>query len=310
MEVLGAIFVAEPHLGRINRHQAYKFQIHARGEVVQLLNHLMPRSRNCEKRVAEETGLLRGILKYAACLQNGTARIYAETHFACLALVCSAAASEKADLWALKGDLYEVIGHVLANVKSWEQVDLARRLLCATMKADLEDNILSQYPSIGSSLLAMRSAGDRMGAETWDCVVNHAVRQFWREELQDLSSKGAESYLDERFRADEKAVRRAVQLGKMFSAPSEETCQTFYVEKPRSKQRTAETEPAEVGAVGAASVPVKPRLERRKCSHSSCGNVESMGGTFQICGRCRLAVYCSKACQKLAWRTGHKDFCH
>ena len=47
-------------------------------------------------------------------------------------------------------------------------------------------------------------------------------------------------------------------------------------------------------------------LELRKCSW--CGEEERMLCEFQKCARCKLVVYCSKACQKRHWPT-HKATC-
>merc|ERR1712062_917268 len=30
---------------------------------------------------------------------------------------------------------------------------------------------------------------------------------------------------------------------------------------------------------------------------------------FKVCGRCKMAYYCSRTCQKKAWNSGHRDQC-
>jgi len=47
----------------------------------------------------------------------------------------------------------------------------------------------------------------------------------------------------------------------------------------------------------------------QKCSFFKCDNMETHLGEFQCCERCRLAIYCSKKCQKRHWRNGHKKAC-
>ena len=39
------------------------------------------------------------------------------------------------------------------------------------------------------------------------------------------------------------------------------------------------------------------------------GSTESMGAGLKICGRCRQVAYCSRNCQKAAWKRGHKKEC-
>lgn len=45
------------------------------------------------------------------------------------------------------------------------------------------------------------------------------------------------------------------------------------------------------------------------CSAPSCRKVHDECGKFRYCGACRLARYCSEACQKEHWKKGHKDAC-
>jgi len=42
---------------------------------------------------------------------------------------------------------------------------------------------------------------------------------------------------------------------------------------------------------------------------SSKSNKTSCIGNVKICSKCRVAGYCSKACQRAAWKEGHKNKC-
>ncbi|KDQ06994.1 hypothetical protein BOTBODRAFT_70632 [Botryobasidium botryosum FD-172 SS1] len=47
----------------------------------------------------------------------------------------------------------------------------------------------------------------------------------------------------------------------------------------------------------------------RMCEGAGCTNVEGVGGIkLQMCGKCKIAVYCSVGCQRSAWTT-HKALC-
>jgi hypothetical protein len=45
----------------------------------------------------------------------------------------------------------------------------------------------------------------------------------------------------------------------------------------------------------------------RKCWE--CGTLESPFLKLRTCQQCRLALYCSKDCQRAAWKGGHKAEC-
>ncbi|KAH3889027.1 uncharacterized protein LOC127848794 isoform X2 [Dreissena polymorpha] len=45
------------------------------------------------------------------------------------------------------------------------------------------------------------------------------------------------------------------------------------------------------------------------CSSPSCRKIYGECGKFRYCGACRLARYCTEACQKEHWKKGHKDSC-
>eukprot|EP00928_Gymnodinium_smaydae_P041197 TRINITY_DN27888_c0_g1_i1.p1 TRINITY_DN27888_c0_g1~~TRINITY_DN27888_c0_g1_i1.p1 ORF type:complete len:420 (+),score=38.56 TRINITY_DN27888_c0_g1_i1:359-1618(+) len=48
---------------------------------------------------------------------------------------------------------------------------------------------------------------------------------------------------------------------------------------------------------------------RRVCNRSGCTEVESGTTKFQVCSGCRKVSYCSRACQKIDWKSGHKASC-
>ena len=47
----------------------------------------------------------------------------------------------------------------------------------------------------------------------------------------------------------------------------------------------------------------------QKCASPFCLNVEEEPKEFQCCSGCRNAAYCSRKCQKLHWKNGHKEAC-
>jgi hypothetical protein len=47
----------------------------------------------------------------------------------------------------------------------------------------------------------------------------------------------------------------------------------------------------------------------RKCQNLKCEKLETQFGDFQVCSKCKLACYCSRECQKIAWKEKHKIEC-
>ncbi|GAQ82547.1 hypothetical protein KFL_001150070 [Klebsormidium nitens] len=47
----------------------------------------------------------------------------------------------------------------------------------------------------------------------------------------------------------------------------------------------------------------------RQCSAPDCKNVEERSKEFASCSQCKLTAYCSRACQKRAWKAGHSAVC-
>ena len=58
---------------------------------------------------------------------------------------------------------------------------------------------------------------------------------------------------------------------------------------------------------------VRPANMMPTCSHAGCGQriggSEAAGAGLRTCAKCRRVVYCSRACQKAAWKGGHKLEC-
>ena len=58
---------------------------------------------------------------------------------------------------------------------------------------------------------------------------------------------------------------------------------------------------------------MRPANVMPTCSHAGCGQrigaSEAAGAGLRTCAKCRRVVYCSRACQKAAWKGGHKQEC-
>ena len=58
---------------------------------------------------------------------------------------------------------------------------------------------------------------------------------------------------------------------------------------------------------------VRPANVMPTCSHAGCGQrigaSEAAGAGLRTCAKCRRVVYCSRTCQKAAWKGGHKQEC-
>merc|ERR1712185_762623 len=47
----------------------------------------------------------------------------------------------------------------------------------------------------------------------------------------------------------------------------------------------------------------------RAGSCGNCGSIPEEEVAFNHCSRCKVVVYCSRACQVQHWKNGHKDTC-
>lgn len=60
-------------------------------------------------------------------------------------------------------------------------------------------------------------------------------------------------------------------------------------------------------------LPWKQKLKKEKhfhrCSNVLCTETETSGNKFLVCGRCKASKYCSRKCQKIHWKSGHKKVC-
>ena len=85
------------------------------------------------------------------------------------------------------------------------------------------------------------------------------------------------------------------------------------------QETTMRTQLASAGEQASSSLPIsavggKDKKAAAATSGSrECANccvAESHDGpTLQICAKCRLVFYCSRACQRQHWLSGHKRFC-
>jgi hypothetical protein len=51
------------------------------------------------------------------------------------------------------------------------------------------------------------------------------------------------------------------------------------------------------------------KLDPSMLSHQECHNCHKLAADPKICSACKFAVYCSKECQMVAWKNGHKKEC-
>jgi len=62
---------------------------------------------------------------------------------------------------------------------------------------------------------------------------------------------------------------------------------------------------------GSTKKKMKPKKIRTKgrCNNPFCLKVEKHEKQFQFCSGCRICKYCSRKCQKIHWKNGHKESC-
>ncbi|GAQ82788.1 hypothetical protein KFL_001240190 [Klebsormidium nitens] len=254
--------------------------------------------QGCLGRLAEDTKFLKEVLQFALSIRDEVEIAEIEASFTSLLIISNAVQTTRADLSALRStSLYELVEHAMADSKTKKQIVLAARILFLTFDIDPDHKFLSEYPSIWSTLLALATCGREI--EEWiRCQAFFMVLRCLKQvkEFEYDPEAPAVDVIYSLFKADEAAVRRAVQLRRMFSALSEDVCGFKYVEEPKKKQTAGlrDTSEAAKGHPWCSNLLLRPRLESRKCSEASCRNVESEGGTFQVCSKCRIAVYCSK----------------
>eukprot|EP00592_Proboscia_alata_P006813 CAMPEP_0194356690 /NCGR_PEP_ID=MMETSP0174-20130528/4283_1 /TAXON_ID=216777 /ORGANISM="Proboscia alata, Strain PI-D3" /LENGTH=524 /DNA_ID=CAMNT_0039126385 /DNA_START=18 /DNA_END=1592 /DNA_ORIENTATION=- len=51
------------------------------------------------------------------------------------------------------------------------------------------------------------------------------------------------------------------------------------------------------------------KIQKTIITHNECHHCGDVTTNIQKCAGCKKAAYCSKACQKLAWKSGHKEEC-
>jgi hypothetical protein len=82
---------------------------------------------------------------------------------------------------------------------------------------------------------------------------------------------------------------------------------------------TGEAQQQQAGRSGAGNAPVQAsssaaaqaggQTEVVPAHCAACNALPPAGSKFQVCAGCRAVRYCSPACQKAAWRSGHKAAC-
>lgn len=292
-KVAAALFVANP-ADSTTWPRSYDFRKATRGGIMKLLVYLMPRSNSLTRKVAEITAFLKEVLQFAASVKEGTTKVDAKLSFGAMYLVHFAAVSNKADLLALRTTIYELVENILANSRSRDQIDVACKLLFKAIQADLDEPRLSDVPSLGSSLLALHAVKDKIG-EDLHRFAFFAAQAYWMQDFAKLTHDQFELVLIARFSADQRAFERAGILHhEVFSEPSGELADIYLLETRKERQRTESAGTDVKLPAGSPKYPVMARLNRRKCSQHTCRNVEPVAGTFLVCGKCKIAVYCSR----------------
>lgn len=291
-KVAKSLFLMQLSTEKIGCESANTFQKDARAEILRCLMNVMPGPHSYMKKVADNVVFLKQVLSYAASIREGTSKDDASHRFTVLAFVYNALVTRKADLRTLRSELYALVEYALKQAESTKQVDVAIRLLFLIVRLDLHETGISEHPDLGSSIVALLSLEDMIGDVAWNMAF-YVAAEYFKRELKDLSNEKTLSFFNERFRSDEKAMRKAAQVRKLFSAPTEKMKTSCYVERRRAKE-DAELQAVQKVMSSSPAVPSRPRLDRRNCSQNNCGNVETMAGSFRVCGRCRLAVYCSR----------------
>lgn len=291
-----ATFLVKPN--RLGQHTSL-FQKQARRAIIRLLNSTMPFSPGCMRKVAGDTAFLKEVMKHAGSIGETFQREDADECTGASTIVFNALLSGASDMQALRSELYLVAEEVLGESMSSDHVDLGIKLLCLILEKDpliLEEDLLkplpSEYSSLESSLLALLFAV-KIPRQT-QLFAHIAKQHLWKPSHGSWTFSDVEA-LYSRFKADTKSLSRAVQLSKMFSNASKELCDIGGIMTPKMSRKREQAGQSRLGSLlELEASPLKPHLGRRKCSQPGCDKVESEAGTFQVCGRCKIAVYCCK----------------
>jgi len=99
-----------------------------------------------------------------------------------------------------------------------------------------------------------------------------------------------------------------------YLAKADYTNGRYYLDKWKKfanpDERTAQLLEKRLGKIDRSQKRKKEKLRgKTRCANPFCFKVEKTEGDFQCCGNCRIPVYCSRKCQKVHWKRGHKKVC-
>jgi len=159
-------------------------------------------------------------------------------------------------------------------------------LLCTALEKEELNNI--------KALLEFYNKNFDVCIEYIDAHCKFAQQRFGREERDffDPLRLRFECYLA---KADYTNGRYYLDKWKKFANPDERTVQLLE-KRLRKIERSRKRK--------------KEKLRGKiQCANPFCFKVEKTEKEFQCCGNCRIPVYCSRKCQKVHWKRGHKEVC-
>lgn len=113
-----------------------------------------------------------------------------------------------------------------------------------------------------------------------------------------------ELLVQEEARQSTTALERSKVLSQIYATQRKEIC-LGHAFAPLSQQTQEPSIPCSCSPKGDPIHPEPPR----KCSKVGCKQFETSSREYKMCSQCKLTAYCSKECQKEAWKLGHKDMC-
>lgn len=292
-KVATAIFMSKPSDQRIEKPA--EFEKHVKWAMMQVMVPLASMSRPFRKPLAEDTPFMKEVLKNADSLRSDGAQESA--YLGSISLIYNVVDSmleKQAFNPALQVDLLKFLGTILATSMSRGQIKLALKVLAMLVMCGYQQGLSSgghlvvEY-QLDSSLLAMLKVGESL-EKSLQVFATDVANVIWKDDFAKLKGLDQlEAFMQARFDKDEQARCRATELGRIFSALASDGAPEFRsLERPKAK--TKDIEPNYLRPMFA----VRERLECRKCARLGCDSLETDAGTFQICGRCKRVVYCSR----------------